>query len=55
MDALKEAGACLHIGHSVTNMQRHCASRLPDAIVVSSAIPQDNVEILYAKSAGVPV
>uniref|UniRef100_A0A2N9EEY2 Mur ligase C-terminal domain-containing protein n=1 Tax=Fagus sylvatica TaxID=28930 RepID=A0A2N9EEY2_FAGSY len=30
-------------------------SRLPNAIVVSSAIPQDNVEILHAKSAGVPV
>ncbi|XP_061999592.1 uncharacterized protein LOC133716986 [Rosa rugosa] len=36
-------------------MQRRCASRLPDAVVVSSAIPQDNVEILYANSVGVPV
>ncbi|KAK0597590.1 hypothetical protein LWI29_026760 [Acer saccharum] len=29
--------------------------RLPIAVVVSSAIPQDNVEILHAKSVGVPV
>lgn len=55
MDGLQEAGALLHIGHSVENMQRNAASRLPDAIVVSSAIPQHNVEILYAKSVGVPV
>ncbi|ONI25400.1 hypothetical protein PRUPE_2G300700 [Prunus persica] len=55
MDGLQEAGALLHIGHSVENMQRNAASRLPDAIVVSSAIPQHNVEILCAKSAGVPV
>ncbi|BBG98322.1 septum site-determining protein MIND [Prunus dulcis] len=55
MDGLQEAGALLHIGHSVENMRRNAASRLPDAIVVSSAIPQHNVEILCAKSAGVPV
>ncbi|KAL6291556.1 hypothetical protein ACE6H2_009066 [Prunus campanulata] len=55
MDGLQEAGALLHICHSVENMQRNAASRLPDAIVVSSAIPQHNVEILYAKSVGVPV
>ncbi|XP_009377604.2 UDP-N-acetylmuramate--L-alanine ligase-like [Pyrus x bretschneideri] len=55
MDGLQEAGAFLYIGHSVTNLQRNGASRLPDAIVVSSAIPQNNAEILYAKSVGVPV
>lgn len=55
MDGLQEAGAFLHIGHSVTNLQRNGASRLPDAIVVSSAIPQNNAEILYAQSVGVPV
>ncbi|KAL5744690.1 hypothetical protein ACOSQ2_027806 [Xanthoceras sorbifolium] len=55
MDGLKEAGAGLHIGHSVTNIQGNNGSRFPNAVVVSSAIPQDNVEILHAKSVGVPV
>ena len=55
MDGLQEAGARLHIGHSVLNLKGSDGSRLPNAIVVSSAIPPDNVEILHAKSAGVPV
>ncbi|KAK7859273.1 udp-n-acetylmuramate--l-alanine ligase [Quercus suber] len=55
MDGLQEAGARLHIGHSVLNLKGSDGSRLPNAIIVSSAIPQDNVEILHAKSAGVPV
>ncbi|KAI8564872.1 hypothetical protein RHMOL_Rhmol03G0216500 [Rhododendron molle] len=55
MDGLHEAGAWLYVGHSVSNMQKHNGLILPKAIVVSSAIPQDNVEILYAKSVGVPV
>ncbi|XP_034711420.1 UDP-N-acetylmuramate--L-alanine ligase-like isoform X3 [Vitis riparia] len=55
MDGLKEAGAQLHLGHSESNIQRNNGSSLPDAIVVSSAIPQDNLEILHAKSVGIPV
>ncbi|XP_031275136.1 uncharacterized protein LOC116133570 isoform X2 [Pistacia vera] len=55
MDGLQAAGACLHIGHSISNIQRNNESRFPDALVISSAIPQDNVEILHAKSVGVPV
>ncbi|KAK6135260.1 hypothetical protein DH2020_031003 [Rehmannia glutinosa] len=56
MDALKEAGASLYIGHSETNLQRNGdISSLPDAVVVSSAVPPENVEILIAKSCGVPV
>ncbi|KAF7148621.1 hypothetical protein RHSIM_Rhsim03G0190800 [Rhododendron simsii] len=55
MDGLHEAGARLYVGHSVSNMQKHNGLILPKAIVVSSAIPQDNVEILYAKSVGVIV
>ncbi|XP_058205999.1 uncharacterized protein LOC131319651 isoform X2 [Rhododendron vialii] len=55
MDGLHEAGAWLYVGHSVSNMQKHNGLILPKAIVVSTAIPQDNVEILYAKSVGVPV
>ncbi|KAK7815839.1 hypothetical protein CFP56_001089 [Quercus suber] len=41
--------------HSGLNFKGSDGSRLPNVIVVSSAIPQDNVEILRAKSAGVPV
>ena len=55
MDGLQEAGARLYVGHSVSNMQKYNGLFFPEAIVVSSAIPQDNVEILYAKSVGVPV
>ena len=55
LDGLKEAGAQLHLGHSESNIQRNNGSSLPDAIVVSSAIPQDNLEILHAKSVGIPV
>ncbi|OVA13961.1 Mur ligase [Macleaya cordata] len=55
MDELQESGAELHLGHSVSNLQRNNGSNLPDAVVVSSAIPSDNVEILHAKSYGVPV
>ncbi|KAI3458102.1 hypothetical protein Pfo_014765 [Paulownia fortunei] len=56
MDALKEAGAFIYIGHSESNLQRNGdVSSLPDAVVVSSAIPPENVEILIAKSCGVPV
>ena len=40
--------------HSGLNFKGSDGSRLPNAIAVSSAIPQDNVEILHAKSAGVP-
>ncbi|KAK1577427.1 hypothetical protein Q3G72_021652 [Acer saccharum] len=55
MDGLKDAGARLYIGHSMSNIEGNNGSRLPIAVVVSSAIPQDNVEILHAKSVGVPV
>lgn len=55
MDGLQEAGARMYIGHSGSNMLKAKSSTLPNAIVFSSAIPQDNVEILYAKSVGVPV
>lgn len=55
MDRLQEAGARLHIGHSASNLRRRNGSRLPNAVVISSAIPHDNVEILHAKFVGVPV
>ncbi|CAI9771934.1 unnamed protein product [Fraxinus pennsylvanica] len=55
MDALKEAGAHLYIGHSELSLRKYNFSSSPDAIVFSSAIRPDNVEILYAKSVGIPV
>ncbi|KAL5727256.1 hypothetical protein ACHQM5_000472 [Ranunculus cassubicifolius] len=57
MDELREAGAQLYVGHSISNIQRkkNTGSCLPDAVVVSSAIPGDNVEVLHARAMGVPV
>lgn len=55
MDGLQEARARVYVGHSRANLRKQNSSTLPNAVVVSSAIPQDNVEILYAKSVGVPV
>ncbi|XP_043719748.1 UDP-N-acetylmuramate--L-alanine ligase-like isoform X3 [Telopea speciosissima] len=55
VDGLQEAGARLYLGHSKSNIHRNDRLGLPNAIVVSSAIPPANVEILYAKSIGVPV
>lgn len=56
MGALQEAGAHLYVGHSELNFGNSGSlSTLPDAVVVSSAIPPDNVEILHAKSAGFQV
>ncbi|KAJ4954197.1 hypothetical protein NE237_031029 [Protea cynaroides] len=55
MDGLQESGARLYLGHSESNIHRNDRLGLPNSIVVSSAIPPDNVEIVYAKSIGVPV
>ncbi|KAK6936789.1 Mur ligase, N-terminal catalytic domain [Dillenia turbinata] len=55
MDGLKQAGAGLNLDHSVSNLQRDNGLAFPTAVIVSSAIPPDNVEILYAKSLGIPV
>ncbi|KAL3524315.1 hypothetical protein ACH5RR_017149 [Cinchona calisaya] len=55
MDRLREAGAHLYVGHSELNLGKLSWLSFPDAVVTSSAIPLDNVEILHAKSAGIPV
>ncbi|XP_058105680.1 uncharacterized protein LOC131249127 [Magnolia sinica] len=55
MDGLQKAGAQLYVCHSSSNIRRNNGSTLPTAVVVSSAIPPDNEEILHAKSAGIPV
>ncbi|KAH1080451.1 hypothetical protein J1N35_020212 [Gossypium stocksii] len=55
MDGLQQAGVRLHIGHSTLNIQSKNGSRFPNCIVVSSAISEDNAEVLHAKSIGIPV
>jgi len=46
---LENAGIPVQIGHSAANLDS------PDVVVVSSAIPQQNVEVLEARRRGVPV
>ena len=48
--ALREEGAILHIGHSAD----HLSGDL-QAVIHSTAIPDDNVELLAARAAGLPV
>ncbi|XP_038971501.1 UDP-N-acetylmuramate--L-alanine ligase-like isoform X1 [Phoenix dactylifera] len=55
MDGLHKAGARLFIGHSASNMERSAGSGLPNVVVVSSAIPADNKEIVHAKLMGIPI
>ncbi|XP_020114647.1 uncharacterized protein LOC109728601 isoform X2 [Ananas comosus] len=55
MDQLQRAGARLFIGHSIASFEGLTVSAQPDAVVISSAIPKDNVEILHAKSVGIPI
>ena len=47
--ALQEAGAVVHQGHAAD----HVAGA--DAVVASSAIPEDNAEVAAARAAGLPV
>ncbi|MBS3736062.1 MAG: UDP-N-acetylmuramate--L-alanine ligase [Candidatus Bipolaricaulota bacterium] len=47
---LCDAGAEVYIGHRSSNLTRDV-----DAVVVSSAISEDNVEVREAKSRGIPV
>ena len=46
---IQQAGAQVFIGHSAENVQR------ADLVVRSSAVPEDNVEVVAAKAAGIPV
>ncbi len=46
---LENAGIPVQIGHKAGNLDS------PDVVVVSSAIPQHNVEVLEARRRGVPV
>ncbi|MEJ2484795.1 MAG: UDP-N-acetylmuramate--L-alanine ligase [Anaerolineales bacterium] len=46
---IQQAGAQVFIGHSAENVQG------ADLVVRSSAVPEDNVEVVAAKKAGIPV
>lgn len=50
LDRLREQGACIYIGHAAKNLQSGV-----DHIVVSSAIPPSNVEVIAARQKGLPV
>jgi UDP-N-acetylmuramate--alanine ligase len=50
IEALRRAGAAIHLGHD----RRHVDPRL-DGVIVSSAIPPDNVELHAARQQQVPV
>jgi len=54
-ETLAEAGACVFIGHSAENLSADDASPEPDLVLISSAIPMDNPEILAAEAIGIPV
>ena len=47
--SVQEAGAKVYAGHAARNIQR------VDIVVRSSAVPDDNVEVIAAHEAGIPV
>jgi UDP-N-acetylmuramate-alanine ligase len=67
LDAVREAGATCFVGHDARHVggsDAHDDARddealtlvdPPEAVVVSSAVPGDNVEVAFARRAGIPV
>lgn len=49
-DALKAQGATVHIGHAAANVPDHCGE-----IVYSSAIREDNPEMIRGRELGIPM
>ena len=47
--ALAEHGAVVHVGHAAANING------ADVVIISSAIPADNVEVVAAQAQGIPV
>ncbi len=52
-ERLREAGANIHIGHDAANLTSE--ARLPDVVIVTTAIPADNPEYIEAKRLGIPI
>ncbi|MCP4050529.1 MAG: UDP-N-acetylmuramate--L-alanine ligase [bacterium] len=46
---LKEMGAAIFVGHNIKNLRK------ADYVVISTAIPEDNVEYAYARQEKIPV
>ena len=67
LDAVREAGATCFVGHDARHVggsDAHDDARddealtlvdPPDLVVVSSAVPGDNVEVAFARRVGIPV
>ncbi|KAG0497834.1 hypothetical protein HPP92_002525 [Vanilla planifolia] len=55
MNDLHLAGVKVFLGHSIASMEVNNHGRLPDAVIISSAIPKDNIEVVYAESVGIPI
>ena len=55
LSRLAEDGATVYVGHSPDNLLCNTTGALPDALVISSAIPDANVEVQLARERGVPV
>lgn len=58
--ALREDGMEVKVGHSALHLMRRCGDNarrtaLPEALVVSSAVPADNVEVTAAKVLGIRI
>ena len=49
LNNLRNLGAKIYIGHSEGNLNK------PDAVVISNAIPEDNVELVKARELKVPI
>jgi len=56
LQALRDEGVNVFVGHSPENVQQSQGIiGLPDAVIVSSAVPEDNIELKTALLCGVPV
>ena len=51
---LRDEGIRISIGHEAANI-KDADGNLPAAVVVSSAIKQDNIELQTAREAGIPI
>eukprot|EP00951_Prasinocladus_malaysianus_P028805 scaffold263943_cov32-Prasinocladus_malaysianus.AAC.1 len=55
LDWVGQAGGRVVVGHDSRNLYMAADGQLPDVVVVSSAVPEQNVELQAAKAASVPV
>ena len=53
--ALQKLGARTFVGHDASQLQSPDVPRRPDLVLISSAVPGDNPEVMQAREWGVPV